>query len=115
MASLTRFSGQRHVVSGAPVWRGQASAGIDSLTLASNGDVFIATGMAAVFAGLGNRAGYFIRVDPPVGGCLGEIPRLAIGLGGVGPAFLAPGEALVDAIAVRLVGDDENATIGPSP
>jgi len=92
---------------------GQASAGVDSLTLASNGDVFIATGMAAVSAGLGNRAGYFVGVDAPVGSSLGEIPRLAIGMGGVGAAFLASGEALVDAVAVGLVRDDENATIGP--
>ena len=89
-------------------------AGIASLALAGNGDVFIATGMAAALAGLGNRAGYLIRVDPSVGGSLGEIPRLAIGMGGVGAAFLAPGKALVDAIAVRLVGNDENTTVGPS-
>ena len=93
---------------------GQAAAGIESLTLASNGDVFIATSVAAVFARLGNRAGYFIGVNAAVGGSLGEIPRLAIGLGGMGAAFLALGEALVDAIAVRLVGNDENPTIGPS-
>ncbi len=89
-------------------------AGIASLALTGNGDVFIATGMAAALAGLGNRAGNFIRVDAAVGGGLGEIPRLAIGLGGMGAAFLAFGKALVDAIAVRLVGDDENPTVGPS-
>jgi hypothetical protein len=32
----------------------------------------------------------------------------------MGAAFLAPGEALVDAIAVRLVGDDEDAAVGES-
>ena len=69
--------------------------------------------MAAAIAGLGNRAGYLIRVDAPVGGSPGEIPRLAIGLGGVGAAFFTPGEALIDAIAVGLVGNDENATVGP--
>jgi hypothetical protein len=89
-----------------------AFAGIDSLTLASNGNVFIAMGMAAVSAGFGNRAGYFIGVDASVGGSLSEIPRLAIGLGGVGAAFVALGETLVDAIAIRLVGNDENATVG---
>ena len=30
----------------------------------------------------------------------------------MGAAFLSPGEALVDAIAVSLVGNDENAAIG---
>ena len=51
--------------------------------------------------------------DTPIGGSLGEIPRLAIGLGGVGAAFLALGKALVDPIAIGLVGDDEDATVGP--
>ena len=32
----------------------------------------------------------------------------------MGAAFLAPGEALVDAVAVRLVGDDEDAAVGGS-
>ena len=32
----------------------------------------------------------------------------------MGAAFLAPGEALVDAIAVGLVGDDEDAAVGGS-
>ena len=68
--------------------------------------------MVAILICLGNRPGYFIRVDTPVGRGLGEIPRLAIGAGGVGAAFLALGEALVDAITVRLVGDDENAAVG---
>jgi hypothetical protein len=93
---------------------GVAIARIAGLALARNGDVFIATGMAAALAGLGNRAGYFIRVDAPVGGSLGEIPRLAIGMGGMCATFLAPGKALVDAIVVRLVGNDENTTVGPS-
>ena len=30
----------------------------------------------------------------------------------MGAAFLAPGEALVDAVAVGLVGDDEDAAVG---
>ncbi len=32
----------------------------------------------------------------------------------MGAAFVAPGETLVDAIAVRLVGDDEDAAVGGS-
>ena len=32
----------------------------------------------------------------------------------MGAAFLAPGEALVDAIAVSLVGNDEDAAVGGS-
>ena len=32
----------------------------------------------------------------------------------MGAAFLAPGEALVDAVAVSLVGDDEDAAVGVS-
>ena len=32
----------------------------------------------------------------------------------MGAAFLAPGEALVDAIAIRLVGNDEDAAVGGS-
>src|SRR5579872_4007663 len=79
--SVTSFPGHQY--------GGRGSSGIDSLALASNGHIFIATGMAAVFAGLGNRAGNFIRIDPAVGGGLGEIARPAIGLGGVGAAFVA--------------------------
>ena len=30
----------------------------------------------------------------------------------MGAAFVAPGEALVDAITVGLVGDDENTAVG---
>ena len=32
----------------------------------------------------------------------------------MGAAFLAPGEALVDAIAVGLIGNDEDAAVGGS-
>ena len=81
--------------------------------MAGDGDIFVATGMVAVFAvGPRNRAGDLIRIDAPVGQDLGEIPRLAIGPGGMGSAFFAPGEALVDAVTVGLVGDDENAAVG---
>jgi hypothetical protein len=45
-----------------------------ALALAGNGDVFVATGMVAILlVCLGNRPGYFIGVDAPVGGGLGEI------------------------------------------
>ena len=43
---------------------------------------------------------------------MGKISRSAIGQGGVGAAFVALGEALVDAVAVRLVGNDENFGFG---
>ena len=75
-------------------------------------DVFVAAGVVAVLTCLGNRACDFVRVDAPVRQRLGEIPRLAIGPGSMGAAFLALGEALVDPVAVRLVGDDEDAAIG---
>ena len=110
---LTRLAGRRHVLSGAPAWRAHpvATAKASSLALAGNGDVFDATDMGAIAAWLGNRAGYFVGVYPPVGRRLGEIPRLAIGMGGVGATFVASGQALVDAISVGLVGDDENAAV----
>ena len=80
------------------------------LTLAGNGDVFAAAGMIAIRAGrLGNRSRYFVGIDAPIGRSLGEIPRFAVGQGGVGAAFLALGEALVDPIPIRLIFDDENA------
>ena len=81
--------------------------------LAGDGDVFVTAGMVAVPARPGNRACDFVGIDAPVGRRLGEVPRLAIGAGGMGAAFLAPGKALVDAIAIRLVGDDKNTTVGP--
>ena len=67
---------------------------------------------AFLAAGGMNRAGDFVGIDPAVGAGLGKIPRLAVGAGGVGAAFVAPGEAMVDAIAVGLVGDDEDAAVG---
>jgi hypothetical protein len=88
-------------------------AGADGLPLAGNRDVFVAARPTAIVARLGNRAGYLIRVNSPVGRGLGEIPRLAIGMSGVGAAFVAPGEALIDAVAVRRIGNDKNASIGP--
>jgi hypothetical protein len=84
------------------------------LALASDGDVFNATGTAAVCAGLGNRAGYLFRLDPSVRRCFREIPRMAIGVGGMCTTFVAPRQALVDAISVGLVGNDENAAVRPS-
>ena len=92
---------------------GRSVPRIDGLALAGNGNIFVAAGMVAVVAGFGNRTGYFIGVDAPIGGSLREIPRLAVGLGGVGAAFLAFGEALIDAVTIRLIGNDEDATIGP--
>ena len=80
--------------------------------MAGNGDVFVAAGMAAVRARLGNRAGDFIGVDAPIGRSLDEIVRLAIGAGGMRATFFALGEALVDAVTVGLVGDDENTAVG---
>jgi hypothetical protein len=81
--------------------------------LAGDGDVFVAARTrAAIARGFGNRPGYFVGIDPPIGRGLGKIPRLAIGPRGVRAAFLAPGEALVDAVAVALVGDDEYAAVG---
>jgi hypothetical protein len=110
-ASHSRFSGQRHVVSGAPVWR-VILARTPGSALAGNRDVFDASGTIAVLGRLGNRAGDFLRVDAPVGRGLGEIPRLAIESGCMGAAFVAPGETLVDTIAVRLVGNDKDAAVG---
>ena len=78
------------------------------LPLAGDGDVFAAAGMAALLiAGPGNRAGDLIGIDTAEGGRLGKIARLSIGPRGVHAAFVAHGEALVDAIAIRLIGDDE--------
>jgi len=111
----TRFSGHRHVVLGAPVWR----EGCNSLrnravsALAGDGHVFVTAGVAAFLtACLRNRAGDFIGINAAEGGRLREIARLAIGPRRGRAAFVAFGEALVDAIAVRFVGDDEYFCIG---
>ena len=83
----------------------------EGLTLAGDGDVFNAADMGAIPGHLGNRAGYFVGIYPPVGGSFREIPRLTIRMGGVGAALVTSGQTLVDAVPVGLVGDDENATI----
>ena len=111
----SRFSGQRHVVSGAPMWQQVPPISVCTAAsaLAGNGDVFVAAGVTAVAAGrLGNRPRDFIRIDAPIGRGLGEIARLAIGPRGMGAAFVALGQALVDAVTVGLVLDDENAAVG---
>jgi hypothetical protein len=85
----------------------------DNSALAGDGDVFAAARAVAIFVFFRNRAGDFVRINPAVGRGLREIPRLTIGLGSMGTALLAFGKALVDPIAVRLVGDDENPAVGP--
>ena len=50
-----------------------------------------------------------VLVDLAVGRGLGEFPRLAVGGGGGGAALCAGGQAAVDAVAVGVVGNDENA------
>ena len=85
-----------------------------TLALAGDGDVFAAA-IARTFlaAGTRNRAGDLVGIDAAIGagGC--KFARLAVGAGGVRAAFFALGEALVDAVAVGLVGDDENPAVGP--
>ena len=81
--------------------------------MAGNGDVFAAAGGAAFpAAGFGNRAGDLVGIDAAEGGRLGKIARLAIGPCGVHAAFVARGEAVVDAITIRLIGDDEHFCVG---
>ena len=98
-----------NVQAGTLLWQMLAGAS----TLAGNRDVLAAARMAAVFAGFRHGARDFVRIDPSIGRGLCEIPRLAIGQRGMGAALLALGEALVDAIAVGLVGNDENPAVGP--
>ena len=75
-------------------------------------DIFVANAACAVPAGFGHRSRDFIEIDTAVGRGLGKIPRLAIGRRGMGAAFFAPREALVDAVAVGLVGNDEHFGFG---
>mgnify|MGYP000870071831 FL=1 len=80
---------------------------------AGNGNVFIAAGMTAAVGHIpGNSAGDLVGIDATVGYRLGEIPLLAIGARSVRTALVATGQALVDAIAIGLVGDDEHAGVG---
>jgi hypothetical protein len=79
--------------------------------LAGDGDVVATARSAAIFT-LGNRAGDFVRIDPAIGRGLRKISQLTVGLRGMSAALLALGKALIDPIAVRLVGDDENPAVG---
>jgi len=101
--SVTSFPGHR--CGGVILSRRNGSA------LAGDGDVFVAADVLAAIAGPRNDAGNFVGVDAPIGRGLGKIPRLAIEPGRMGAAFIAAGEALVDAVPVRLVGDDEHAAV----
>ena len=81
--------------------------------MAGDGDVFVAARPRAVVRGAPwNRTGDLIRVDPSVCRGFGKIARLAIGPRGMFPATLAFCEALVDAIAVGLIGNDEYPAVG---
>src|SRR6478735_2955818 len=106
--SVTSFPG--HVCGKPPL----DSSGESPLALAGNGDVFAAPGTRAFLAAARHRAGNFVGIDTAIGGGGSKFPRLAVGAGSIGAAFLAPGEALVDAVAVGLVGDDEDAAVGGS-
>jgi hypothetical protein len=80
--------------------------------LAGDRNIFVAIIVVAAAPGsLGNRPRYFVRIDAPIGGGLGKIARLAIGSGSMRTAFCALGEALVDAIAISLVLDNENPAV----
>ena len=80
--------------------------------LAGDRDILVAMAMGALCAGFGDGAGNFVGIDPAIGRGVGKVPGLAVGAGGMGPASVALGQALVDPIAVRLVGDDEDAGLG---
>ena len=81
--------------------------------LAGDCDVFITAREAAAAGHIpGNCARDLIRIDAAVGYGLREIPLLAVGARGIGAAFFAPRQALVDAIAISLVGDDEHTGVG---
>src|SRR5882757_841224 len=109
--SVTSFPGRR--CGGASRWFNCRTCRDQVSALARDGDILAAAGTrTAIAAGFGNRARHFIGIDPPIGGGLDEIPRLTIGPRGMGAAFLAVGETLVDAIAVGLIGDDEDAAVG---
>ena len=82
------------------------------LALAGDRDKFVATPMDAIWTVFRHRSGDFIGVDPAVGRGLRKIPLLAIGACRGGAAAVALGEALVDPVAVGLVGDDENVGFG---
>jgi hypothetical protein len=81
--------------------------------LAGDCDVFATAAGAAISAvGFRNGAGDFIGVDPAVCGCLGELARLAIGPRCGRAALLAACEAFIDAVAIRLICNNEDAAIG---
>lgn len=65
-----------------------------------------------ITGGDGDRTGDFGRIDPPEISGIAELAGLAIGAGRRRAALVAPCQASVDAVAVRLVGDDENAVLG---
>src|SRR6476469_736170 len=88
------------------VWRNSR------LAVADDGDD-LAFGVAAAAGRAGrDSAGDVVALDLSVGTGRGELVRFAIGVGGSRPAFVAGGEAAVDAVAVRFVGDDEHAVLG---
>src|SRR5262245_64616344 len=86
-----------------------AKSGADGekrLPRALDGDELVTAGRAV---GRRHAAGDFVVVELAERGGLGEVARLAIGSGDRDPAGRAGGEATVDAVAVRIVGDDESA------
>src|SRR5712671_5499709 len=83
------------------------------LAVALDGDESVAMGAPAAGAVRDrDRAGRVIAVDLAKRDRLAECVRAAIGAGGGGAAARAFGEAAVDAVSVRVVGNDENLFFG---
>ena len=83
--------------------------------LAGDCDIFAAVAaVAGGGPGFWYRACDFVGVHPAKRGGLGEFTRLAISPRCGGSAFVAARKAFIDAVSVRLIGDDEDAAVGQS-
>src|SRR5258708_20606461 len=88
--------------------------GVNDIFLPRAGDRHeaVAAADAGMAAGGRHGAGDLVLLDLAERACAHEGLRLAIGGRNRGAAWLAIGEAAVDAVAVRIVRDDEGAVLG---
>src|SRR5437667_1410093 len=79
---------------------------------ALDSDEFVAGTAAAGRVAAGHRSRDLIAVDLAEGGRLSEVARLAISVRDRSAAVRAGGETAVDAVAVGVVRNDEDALLG---
>ncbi len=87
--------------------------GVCDSALTGYRDVLVAAAVPTGARGFGNRIRHLVGPDALVSDSLCKITRPAVGVRGVRAAAFTLGKALVDAVSIGLVGNDEHAAVRP--